>query len=107
MMATETHEPIPRYRLAAPTEDEALGMLARVLGADGAAEAWLRACRAAGVRRGTGVGPAELLRVAERLAAGCEGDGVPRVVGTALAVRARTYLLLNAQHAGRAPDGRG
>jgi hypothetical protein len=93
---------IPRYRLAPPTEDDALGMLARVLGPEGAASTWLRCCREAGVRRDGGMHPAELLRVGERLA---DEEGVPGVIGTSLAVRARTYLLLSAQHAGPGPAG--
>src|SRR5690349_11059242 len=84
---------IPRYRLAPPSEDDALAMLARVMGADQAAATWLRACREAGVRRtDAGLAPAELLRVAERLG---KAPGSTGVIATSLAVRARTWLLLN------------
>jgi hypothetical protein len=90
---------IERYGLAPPTEDDAVTMLARVLGVDGATRAWLRACRAAGVSR-DGVhrlSPGELLRVGEALV---KGEGAERAIGTSLAVRARTWLLLNREHAG-------
>lgn len=91
-MATDTHGTIPRYRLAPPTEDDALAMLARVLGVEEAASTWLRACRRAGVRRTDDLAPSELLRVCERLA---EDEGRAGVIGGSLAVRARTYLLLS------------
>jgi hypothetical protein len=90
---------IQRYGLAPPTEDDALTMLARVMGVDGATKAWLRACEAAGVSR-HGVhrlSPEELLRVGETL---IRGQGAERAIGTSLAVRARTWLLLNREHAG-------
>jgi hypothetical protein len=84
---------IPRYRLAPPTEDDALAMLARVLGVDQAAATWLRACEEAGVRRtDAGLSPAELARVSETLA---KAPGSTGVIGTSLGVRARTWLLLN------------
>lgn len=89
-MATET---IPRYRLAPPDEDDALAMLARVVGVDEATNTWLRACRNAGVRRTKDeLSPGELLRVCEQLAA---ESGRAGVIGASLAVRARTYLLLS------------
>lgn len=91
-MATETSGIIPRYRLAPPNEDDALAMLARVVGVDEAANTWLRACREAGVRRTHELAPAELLRVCEKLAA---ESGRAGVIGASLAVRARTYLLLS------------
>jgi hypothetical protein len=90
-----TAEPptIPRYRLAPPTEDDALAMLARVLGVDQAAATWLGACRDAGIRRtDAALSPAELARVAERLS---KAAGPTGVIGTSLGVRARTWLLLN------------
>lgn len=84
---------IPRYRLAPPTEDDALAMLARVLGVEKAAATWLRACREAGVRHtGSGLPPADLARVAERLGKSAGSTGV---IGTSLGVRTRTWLLLN------------
>ncbi|HEX6750960.1 MAG TPA: hypothetical protein VF092_26970 [Longimicrobium sp.] len=92
---------IQRYGLAPPNEEDALTMLARVMGVDGATKAWLRACRAAGVSR-DGVhrlSPEELLRIAEQLV---RGEGAERAVGTSLAVRSRTWLLLNREHAGGA-----
>ncbi|HSU13883.1 hypothetical protein [Longimicrobium sp.] len=74
-------------------------MLARVLGVDGATKAWLRACREAGVDRQKvhRLTPEELLRIAEKL---LTGSGPERAIGTSLAVRSRTWLLLNREHAG-------
>ena len=91
-MATETFGTIPRYRLAPPNEDDALAMLARVVGVDEATDTWLRACSEAGVRRTHELAPGELLRVCEQLAA---ESGRAGVIGASLAVRARTYLLLS------------
>jgi hypothetical protein len=90
---------IPRYGLAPPCEDDALGMLARVLGVDRAAQAWLRARRGAGlVGHGT-LTPEELLRAAEALT---RGEGCEPAIGTSLAVRVRSWILLNRQHPGAA-----
>ena len=97
---------VPRYGLAPPTEDDALAMLARALGADRAASVWIGARAAAGVRGGGGLTPEQLLAVAERLAGG-DGDGVTRVVASSLAVRARTYLLLLRHQAGAVPARKG
>lgn len=90
---------IQRYGLAPPTEDDAVTMLARVMGVDGATRAWLRACGEAGVdrRKVHKLSPEELLRVAEKLIIGA---GPERAIGTSLAVRSRTWLLLNREHAG-------
>jgi hypothetical protein len=90
---------LPRYGLAPPSEDDGLTMLARVIGVDRAAAAWGRARREAGLGLAdrTGLGPAELLRVAEVLV---RSDGPERAIGTSLAVRARTWLLLNREQAG-------
>jgi hypothetical protein len=90
-----------RYGLAPPHEDDGLTMLARVIGVERAAAAWSRARREAGVGPATGadLAPPELLRVAEVLA---RGDGAERAIGTSLAVRVRTWLLLNRQPAGGA-----
>lgn len=97
---------IPRYGLAPPTEDDALAMLARALGADRAASVWIGARAAAGLRGGGALSPEQLLAVAERLAERGE-DGVTRVVASSLAVRARTYLLLQRHQAGAAPARKG
>jgi hypothetical protein len=88
------HGTIRRYGLAPPSEDDALGMLARVIGVDRAAAVWARAHREAGLggAHGEALGPAELLRVADVLV---RSDGPERAIGTSLAVRARTWLLLN------------
>jgi hypothetical protein len=88
---------IRRYGLAPPSEDDALGMLARVLGVDRAAQAWLRARRAAGLREHGTLSPEELLRAAEALT---QGEGCAPAVGTSLAVRVRSWILLNRQRSG-------
>ena len=90
---------IPRYGLAPPSEDDGLTMLARVIGVDRAAAIWARARREAGLgaAAGTHLGPAELLRVAEVLV---RSEGPERAIGTSLAVRSRTWLLLNREQAG-------
>ena len=92
---------LPRYGLAPPSEDDALSMLARVIGVDRAAAAWVRALRELGLGAAgrADLGPAELLRVAEVLA---RSEGAERAIGTSLAVRARTWLLLNRQQPGAA-----
>jgi hypothetical protein len=92
---------LPRYGLAPPSEDDALSMLARVIGVDRAAAAWARARREAGLGLGgrAELGPAELLRVAEVLV---RSEGPERAIGTSLAVRSRTWLLLNREPAGGA-----
>ena len=87
---------LPRYGLAPPSEDDALTMLARVTGVDRAAAAWARARREAGLGgdHRAALDPAELLRVAEVLV---RAEGSERTIGTSLAVRCRTWLLLNRQ----------
>lgn len=88
---TATPSPvIPGYGLAPPTHHDALAFLARALGADRAADVWVRACSAAGTPR-TGLNLDEMMRVAERLA---EQEGVVGVIGQSLLVRVRTYRLL-------------
>lgn len=90
--------PIRRYGVAPPTEDDALTMLARLLGVDAAAREWLRARRDAGVGSDVALAltPEQLLRVAERLLL---SPGPERAAGASLAIRARTWLLLNRDHA--------
>jgi len=89
---------IERYGFAPPHEDDGLTMLARVVGVERAAAAWSRARREAGIAAGAHeLDPAGLLRVAEVLA---RSEGAERVIGTSLAVRARTWLLLNRQAGG-------
>ncbi|HYH83099.1 MAG TPA: hypothetical protein VEX86_25110 [Longimicrobium sp.] len=87
-------ETIPRYALAPPSEDDALSMLARVVGVDRAARAWLRARREAGLHVQGRLKPDELLRAAEVLQ---HGAGCEQAIGTSLAVRVRTWILLNRQ----------
>jgi hypothetical protein len=81
---------VPGYGLAPPTQGDALASLARAVGPDRAADLWLRACAEAGVPR-SNLDVDDMMRVAERLA---EQEGVVGVIGTSLAVRARTYRLL-------------
>lgn len=89
-----TAREIPEYRYAAPSQDDALDMLGRVLGPALAAQEWRDACREAGLRLPTGdLDPHAVLRVAERLA---RRPGVAGVLGTSLAIRARTYVNLHA-----------
>lgn len=85
---------IPKYALAPPSEDDALTMLARVLGVDRAAQAWLRARRDAGLSVLGRLSPDELLRAAEALQ---RGEGCEQAIGTSLSVRVRTWILLNRQ----------
>lgn len=86
---------IPRYGLAPPSELDALTMLARVTGVDQAARVWIRARRDAGLRADGPLSPDDLLRVAEAL---MKGDGCEPAVGASLAVRVRSWILLNRQH---------
>ena len=89
---------LPRYGLAPPNEDDGLTMLARVVGVDRAAAAWTRALREAGLGvGGRELGPAELLQVAEVL---MRSTGAERAIGNSLAVRSRTWLLLNREQPG-------
>lgn len=83
---------IQGYKLAAPTEQDALTFLARAIGADEAAGLWLRTCRAAGARAGA-MSMEELERVVQALA---KEEGSAGVVGSSLAIRVRTYRLLAA-----------
>jgi hypothetical protein len=89
-MATPVQTAIPGYALAPPTEQDALGFLARALGPDQAASLWVRTCRDAGVRSGA-LGPDEMERAAQALAA---HEGVAGVIGNSLVIRLRTYRLL-------------
>ena len=89
---TEPAAAIPAYGLAAPTEEDALALLARALGPDGAAATWRTACAAVRVPCPAPAPDAgQLLRVCEHLS---RMDGITGVVGNALAVRARVYVLL-------------
>jgi hypothetical protein len=85
-----TSQAIPGYALAPPSEDDALGFLARALGPDRAAQLWVATCREAGVRSGR-LSLDELERAAQLLAA---QEGVAGVIGNSLVIRLRTYRLL-------------
>ena len=93
---------IPGYRLAPPTEQDALTFLARALGADRAASLWMRACREAGVRAGA-LSLGELERVAQALAG---EEGPAGVVGSSLVIRVRSYRLLAAARGIDGGEGR-
>ena len=89
-MHTPSHNTIPGYALAPPTERDAMEFLARALGADQAASLWVRTCRDTGVRS-SGMGLDELERAAQALA---KQEGVVGVIGNSLVIRLRTYRLL-------------
>lgn len=89
-MHTAPQNAVPGYGLAPPTEQDALGFLARALGPDQAAALWVRTCRDAGVRS-SGMSLDELERAAQALAA---QEGVAGVIGSSLVIRLRTYRLL-------------
>jgi hypothetical protein len=89
-MPTPAPQAIPGYALSPPTEQDALGFLARALGPDHAASLWVRTCRDAGVRSGA-LGVDEMERAAVALAA---HEGVAGVIGNSLVIRLRTYRLL-------------
>ena len=92
---TEPLAAIPAYGLAVPTDEDALALLARALGPDGAAATWRTACAAVRVPCPAPAPDAgQILRVAEHLS---RMDGITGVVGNALAVRARVYVLLAKQ----------
>jgi len=85
---------IPRYGLAPPSEADGLTMMARVLGVERAAKSWVKARRAAGLPLTGPLTPEQLLGVAEALT---RGEGCEPAVGTSLAVRVRSWILLNRQ----------
>lgn len=89
-MATPTHNAVPGYALAAPTEQDAITFLARALGADRAVSLWVRTCQQAGVRSGK-LSLDELERAAQALA---KQEGVAGVIGNSMVIRLRTYRLL-------------
>ena len=89
-MATPTHNAVPGYALAAPTEQDAITFLARALGADRAVSLWVRTCQEAGVRSGK-LSLDELERAAQALA---KQEGVAGVIGNSMVIRLRTYRLL-------------
>jgi hypothetical protein len=89
-MATPTHNAVPGYALAAPTEQDAITFLARALGADRAVSLWVRTCQEAGVRSGK-LSLDELERAAQALS---KHEGVAGVIGNSMVIRLRTYRLL-------------
>lgn len=89
-MATPTHNAVPGYALAAPTEQDAVTFLARALGPDRAVSLWVRTCQDAGVRSGK-LSLDELERAALALS---KHEGVAGVIGNSLVIRLRTYRLL-------------
>lgn len=89
-MATPTHNDVPGYALAAPTEQDTITFLARALGADAAVSLWVRTCQEAGVRSGR-LSMDELERAAQALS---KREGVAGVIGNSMVIRLRTYRLL-------------
>ena len=89
-MATPTHNALPGYALAPPTEQDAITFLARALGADRAVSLWVRTCQEAGVRSGK-LSLDELERAAQALS---KQEGVAGVIGNSMVIRLRTYRLL-------------
>ena len=89
-MATPTHNAVPGYALAAPTEQDAITFLARALGADRAVSLWVRTCQDAGVRSGK-LSLDELERAAQALS---KQEGVAGVIANSMVIRLRTYRLL-------------
>lgn len=89
-MATPTHNAVPGYALAAPTEQDVITFLARALGADRAVSLWVRTCQEAGVRSGK-LSLDELERAAQALS---KQEGVAGVIGNSMVIRLRTYRLL-------------
>lgn len=89
-MSTPAPNAIPGYALSPPSEQDALGFLARALGPDQAAALWVRTCRDVGVRSGA-LGVDEMERAAQALSA---HPGVAGVIGNSLVIRLRTYRLL-------------
>lgn len=89
-MATPTHNAVPGYALAAPTEQDAITFLARALGTDRAVSLWVRTCQEAGVRSGR-LSLDELERAAQALS---QQEGVAGVIGNSMVIRLRTYRLL-------------
>lgn len=85
--------PLPGFGLAPPSEADVLASLGRSLGCPRrAGAAWTAACSAAGVRVGGRATPEAMLRAMGQL--GAQG-GPAGVVGKAMTVRLRTYLLLS------------
>lgn len=77
----------PGYGLAAPTEQDALTSLARLLGPDKASETWGAARTAAGHRSGA-LTPEAYASVLNELKA---QGGMAGIVGNSMSVRLRTY----------------
>lgn len=84
MTATAT---VPGYGLAAPTEQDALDSLARLLGPDRAPETWAAARAAAGHR----FGPLSMDAYAAVLNQLKTQGGMAGIVGNSMSVRLRTY----------------
>lgn len=80
----------PGYSLAAPTEQDALDSLARLLGPDQASDTWTAARAAAGCRLGP-LTPDAYATVLDQLKA---QGGMASIVGNSLSVRLRAYRSL-------------
>jgi hypothetical protein len=101
-MSTPTHNVVPGYALAAPTEQDAITFLARALGPDAAVSLWVRTCQEAGVRSGA-LATDELERAAQALA---KHEGVAGVIGNSMVIRLRTYRLLEKTRRHQGEGGR-
>lgn len=82
----------PGYALAAPSEQDLLTALARLLGADAAAAVWREVCAAIGVPRPGPAMPVEQLLVAAELLAQRRPCNV---AARSFMVRANSYLMLH------------
>jgi hypothetical protein len=97
-----THNVVPGYALAAPTEQDAITFLARALGADRAVSLWVRTCQDAGVRSGK-LAMDELESAAVALS---KHEGVAGVIGNSMVIRLRTYRLLEKTRRHQGEGGR-
>ncbi len=85
--------PVQQYNLTAPSEEDALRSLARLLGSDTATRVWHTACAAAGIRRpGPTLTLDQLSAAAQQLR---QQPGVTSVVASSLVVRLNSYRLLS------------
>lgn len=87
---------LPLYDLALPTEADAVAALRRVWGAERGSQAWLQACRDAGLQPGRVDTIARLESVNAALAA---RGGAIATVARSIEIRIRTYTRLAARAA--------
>lgn len=87
---------IPVYNVSLPTEADAVAALHRVWGAERGSQAWLQACRDAGLHPGRIDTLARLESVNAALAA---RGGATATVARSIEIRIRTYNRLSARAA--------